>query len=164
MRSLIKWTVVVTAFSLFFTGCAVQKRPQTQQEMQQQTRRLRTAPTPTRDTRPAQTMRVADHVADRVADLDTIDSATVMLVGRTAYVGVVFEKDYNGGMTNKVKDQVAKRVRQADPNINRVLVSANPDFVGQLGDYARDVRNGRPIAGLMDNFMDLVQRTFPASR
>lgn len=163
MRAWMKWTVVLTTFSLLFSsGCAVQKRSQPKPGVQRQTQPLRTQTT--RDTRPAETMRVADNVADRVADLKRIDSATVTLLGRTAYVGVMFDKDYTGGMTDKVKDQVAKKVRQADPSVDRVFVSANPDFVDRTRDYARDIRNGRPVSGLMDSFRDLVQRTFPASR
>ncbi|MDR6224997.1 YhcN/YlaJ family sporulation lipoprotein [Desmospora profundinema] len=170
MRALTKWIVVLTAFALFFTsvGCAMQRRPEeARQDVRQPTRPLREATDRVdrvRDARPAETMRVADNIAEDVAKLDRIDSATVMLMGRTAYVAVVFDKDYTGGMTNKVKDQVSKRVRQTDPNVDRVFVSANPDFVDRMGDYTRDIQQGRPIAGLADNFMEMVERTFPAAR
>jgi YhcN/YlaJ family sporulation lipoprotein len=170
MRALTKWMLVMAAFTLFVTsvGCAAMQRPEEGQQGQQQTRPLRDTADrmgdQARETRPAETMRVADNIADDVARLDRIDASTVMLMGRTAYVAVMFDKDYDGGMTNKIKDQVSKRVRQTDPSVDRVFVSANPDFVSQMGDYAQDIRNGRPVAGLMDTFMEMVERTFPAAR
>ena len=112
-------------------------------------------------TQAGQAMRVADDVADSVAELKMIDSATVMVTDRTAYVAVMFERDYQGGVSDRVKEQVTRRVRQVDPSINRVYVSANPDFFRRMGDYARDVRDGRPISGIMDQFREMVQRTFP---
>jgi YhcN/YlaJ family sporulation lipoprotein len=170
MRALTKWMFVMAALTLFVTsvGCAAMQRPEEGQQGQQQTRPLRDTADrmgdQARETRPAEMMRVADNIADDVARLDRIDASTVMLMGRTAYVAVMFDKDYNGGMTNKIKDQVSKRVRQTDPSVDRVFVSANPDFVSQMGDYAQDIRNGRPVAGLMDTFMEMVERTFPAAR
>ncbi|PTX64933.1 YhcN/YlaJ family sporulation lipoprotein [Melghirimyces profundicolus] len=167
MRKLSKGFVLLTALGLVVTavGCATQNRPEEsrQRDMGTQQVRYQDRTDPGR-TQVAQNMRVADNVAESVTRLDSVDSATVMVTDRTAYVGVMMEKDYNGRLTNKVKDQVSKRVRRVDPSIDRVFVSANPDFVKQLGDYARDVRNGRPVSGLMQQFSDLVERTFPAAR
>ncbi|MDA8354390.1 MAG: YhcN/YlaJ family sporulation lipoprotein [Firmicutes bacterium] len=111
-----------------------------------------------------QQMRVADKVADSVTRLDSIDSATVMVTDGNAYVGVVMDKDYDGELTSTIKNRVSKRVRKADNSIDQVFVSANPDFVSQLQDYAQDIQSGRPVSGLMKQFTDLVERTFPAAR
>ncbi|SMO49764.1 YhcN/YlaJ family sporulation lipoprotein [Melghirimyces algeriensis] len=172
MRKSLKGMLLLTSLGLILTsfGCAAPQRPEeTRQgvERPDNPQRVRYNDQADRDmnrNRVGQAMRVADNVADSVARLDAVDSATVMVTDRTAYVGVMLENDYNGGMTSKIKDRISKRVRKVDPSINRVFVSANPDFVDQMGDYARDLRNGRPVSGLMQQFTDLVERTFPAAR
>ena len=79
-----------------------------------------------------QSFRVADDVADSIARLESVDSATVLVTDETAYVAVKFDKDYRGGVTNRIKDQVTRRVKQRDPSIDRVYVSANPDFMSRM--------------------------------
>lgn len=182
MGKVSKGILLFTVFGLVFTsavGCATQRKHESRQQVNRtqpvrDQARLRTAPrTPAPAPAPARTtdrtrmgekMRVADDVAASVVRLKSIDSATVMVTDRTAYVGVMMDKNYKGGMTSKIKDQVSKQVRKADPSVDRVFVSANPGFVNRLRDYARDVRNGRPISGLLQGFSDLVQRTFPDAR
>ncbi|GGE14918.1 hypothetical protein GCM10011571_15570 [Marinithermofilum abyssi] len=149
---------------LFFSfGCAVQKRPEETQDIRRNTTNM-TNRMDRNYERVGVNMRVADDVASSVAKLKTIDSATVVVTDSTAYVGVLFEKDYKGGVTNRIKTKVSRQVRKADPSVTRVFVSANPDFVSRIGDMARDIRNGRPIAGIRDSFMELVRRTFPTAR
>ncbi len=112
-------------------------------------------------TQSGQLVRVADNVADSVARLKSVDTATVLVTDKTAYVAVKFDKDYRGGVTNRMKEQVTRRVKQTDPSIDRVYVSANPDFISRMGDFANDVRDGRPISGIMDQFREVINRTFP---
>ena len=180
MGKVSKGILLLTVFGLMFTsavGCATQQKPESRQQMNRtqpvrDQADLRTtprtpAPAPDRNadrTRMGQNMRVADDVADSITRLKSIDSATVMVTDRTAYVGVMMTENYKGKMTSKIKDQVSKQVRKVDPSVDRVFVSANPGFVKRLGDYARDVRNGHPISGLLQGFSDLVQRTFPDAR
>lgn len=183
MRKVSKGILLFTVFGLVFTsaiGCATQQKPEETRQQQDQTQQVRdqgrmnrttdqarnrvNRTTDQARTRMGQNMRVADDVAESVARLDAIDSATVMVTDRTAYVGVMMNKNYKGGMTTKIKDQVAKRVRKEDRSVERVFVSASPGFVDEMGDYARDVRDGRPISGLFQGFSDLIERTFPAAR
>ncbi|MFC4076688.1 YhcN/YlaJ family sporulation lipoprotein [Salinithrix halophila] len=168
MRLRIQWLVFLMALTLAFTsvGCAMQRKPESQPREQQQGVRddIDRQPVRYNRTRAGQTMEAADNVADSIAKLKEIDSATVMVTDNTAYVGVVFEKNYQGGLTTHVKNKVAKRAKRVDDSLKRVYVSANPGFVDSLNDYARKAREGRPLGGLVDEFMDLVQRTFPQGR
>ena len=104
-------------------------------------------------------MRVADQIADSIADMKRVDTATVILTDRTAYVAVMLPSGVR--LTKGLEQEIARKVRAKDASIRRVYVSANPDFVKQMGDFARDIRQGRPVAGLWNNFMDMVRRTFP---
>ncbi|SDW12422.1 sporulation lipoprotein, YhcN/YlaJ family [Marininema mesophilum] len=169
-----QWLVMAIAVPLVFTtvGCAMNnKKPQsTQRPNTQQVRydeRMNDANNNTgydTNTRVGQKMRTADDVSDNLVKLREIDAATTVVMGDTAYIGVSFAGNYQGGMTNELKNKVAKRARKVDSSLRRVYVSANPGFVDAMKNYAKSVRDGRPISGLINGFMDLVQRTFPTSQ
>jgi YhcN/YlaJ family sporulation lipoprotein len=128
-------------------------------------------------------MQVSQQIADRIASLDEVDSASVLLAGRTAYVAVVMPSGQgkgsgagvNGGNAGgshtlsmddapmQIKERIASQVRMINPNIRRVYISANPDFVARMNGFAQDVMSGRPVSGFMDEFNTLVQRIFPTN-
>lgn len=172
MNRLSRYIWALATVCLIFTtlGCATQQRPEesrrqgnmpgTQVGYRDQQGNRDYAQRDTNQDRAGQNMRVADNVADSLTKVKGVDSATVMVTDDTAYVGVMM-RNGDGDMTDDVKDQIARQVRKEDPSIKRVYVSANPNFAQQINNYAKDIREGRPVSGLINNFMDLIQRTFP---
>jgi YhcN/YlaJ family sporulation lipoprotein len=128
-------------------------------------------------------MQVSQQIADRIASLDDVDSASVLLAGRSAYVAVVLPSGQGKGSgaganadttgesqalsthdaPQLIKERIASQVRMINPNIRRVYISANPDFVARMNGFAQDVMSGRPVSGFMDEFNTLVQRIFPTN-
>ncbi|WP_054949382.1 YhcN/YlaJ family sporulation lipoprotein [Numidum massiliense] len=113
--------------------------------------------------RPSNTMRLADDVADKVADMREVKSATVMLMGNTAYVAVDMPAREQGRLTNRLKDRIGDVVRRADSRIDNVYVSADADFFQRMGGYARDIRGGKPIRGMVNEITETFRRTFPTA-
>ncbi|MCP3762374.1 YhcN/YlaJ family sporulation lipoprotein [Domibacillus sp. A3M-37] len=103
----------------------------------------------------------AEEAADRVAKLDEIDSANVIVADQTAYVAVVMSDGKNEEVTEDVENKIAEQVKSSDSAIQTVYVSANPDFVDQMKDYGQRIREGDPVGGLVDEFSDMVRRVFP---
>jgi YhcN/YlaJ family sporulation lipoprotein len=66
-------------------------------------------------------------------------------------------------LTNQIKDDIAKEVRRLKPGVEHVYVSANPDFVGRMNAYMKDVKLGHPIQGFIAEFNAMAERIFPAS-
>jgi len=165
MRLLTKWIAGTLTLAVFLgmMGCAMQKRPESQPDTRPRMTQPITYRTP--NAAPNVTnLRVANHVADAVTRLREVDSSVVFLADRTAYVAVVLEKDYRAGLTGRLKSKISRQVKRIDPSVRTVYVSTNPDFVARMRDYARDVQQGRPITGLIDNFRKIIQRTFPTAR
>ncbi|MGG3692178.1 YhcN/YlaJ family sporulation lipoprotein [Heyndrickxia ginsengihumi] len=107
-------------------------------------------------------MAVADKVADRVADLKEVDRANVIVTDHTAYVAVLLSnKANNDKLAMKLKNKISKVVKKADKSVKNVYISENPDFFDQMNDYAKDIRSGRPVSGLFNQFNDMIQRVFP---
>ncbi|WP_096154456.1 MULTISPECIES: YhcN/YlaJ family sporulation lipoprotein [Bacillus] len=108
-------------------------------------------------------MVVADKATDRVTDLAEVRTANVIVTNRNAYVAAVLDDGHSGQLTRDVENKIEKAVKQADPDINNVFVSVNPDFVDRMGNYSNDIQTGRPVTGFMDEFMETVRRVFPTN-
>ncbi|WP_223699845.1 YhcN/YlaJ family sporulation lipoprotein [Sutcliffiella deserti] len=108
---------------------------------------------------------VADRAADKVTELEEIESCNVIVTNRNAYVAAVLDNDEVGGndLSKQVERKIAEQVRKADGDIRNVYVSVNPEFVDRMGGYANDLESGRPIGGLFDEFTETIQRVFPTN-
>lgn len=118
---------------------------------------------------------VSQAIADQLVTLPEVKSANVLVTGNNAYVAVGL--NYGSSVTNtghpqnpgiqdvsgQVKDKIADKVRSIRPDIANVYVSANPDFVERAYALAQDVKNGRPISGVVNEFSNIVKRLFPAN-
>ncbi|MGE7906011.1 YhcN/YlaJ family sporulation lipoprotein [Peribacillus sp. NPDC094092] len=109
-------------------------------------------------------MRVSKDISNRVEALKEVSRASVIVTGNNAYVGAVLKDGGDKDISNDLKERVADAVRGADPSVDQVYVSTNPDFVQRMKGYANDIENGKPVAGLGEEFRELVTRIFPSQR
>ncbi|WP_078412874.1 YhcN/YlaJ family sporulation lipoprotein [Priestia abyssalis] len=109
-------------------------------------------------------MNVADEAADRVADLQGVQRASVIVTERNAYVAAQLDDNAEGKLTRQMENNIANAVRKTDADIQNVYVSTNPDFIDRMDNYVNDIGEGRPVGGLFDEFTEVVRRVFPNAR
>ncbi|WP_195780354.1 YhcN/YlaJ family sporulation lipoprotein [Priestia megaterium] len=109
-------------------------------------------------------LKVADEAANRIAKLDEVDSANVIVTNRNAYVAVVLQDRTKGEVTDRLEKKIADQVRATDSDIQDVFVSSNPDFVERMRDYGNRINEGAPVKGLFEEFTETVRRVFPNAR
>ncbi len=118
-------------------------------------------------------MEVAKEAADKVTELDEVESANVILTDTTAYVAVMMNKDADieegegdtsGMLPKELEDKVAAKVREAHQNVDQVYVSLNPEFVDRMKDYGKKIDEGEPIEGLFEEFGEAMRNVFPNAR
>ncbi|MNN45737.1 Lipoprotein YhcN precursor [compost metagenome] len=64
-------------------------------------------------------------------------------------------------VTQDLKNKIAAEIKKYNTNIDKVYVSANPDFVNRANFYAQEVRAGHPLTGFAHEFRVMVDRIFP---
>lgn len=111
-----------------------------------------------------QNIDVADDVADRIARLDEVERAYVLVTNRNAYVAVRLTDRSNNNLTRSMERKIAREARKANKQIDNVYVSENPDFYDRMRGYRNDINNGRPVSGFFDEFTETVRRVFPTAR
>ena len=109
-------------------------------------------------------LEVADKAADRIAKLDEVDNANVIVTNRNAYVAVVLKNEANGEVTDPLKEKISDQVRATDRDIRNVYVSSDPDFVNRMEGYGNRINEGSTRNGLFEDFTETVKRVFPNAR
>jgi YhcN/YlaJ family sporulation lipoprotein len=109
---------------------------------------------------PAQAQQAAQRISDEAAKLSEVGRATAVVLGNTALVGVEFDAQYKGDMTTRIKDMVTDRAKQAEPAIQRVAVSADPDVVQRVRAMAESTQ-GNNAADISAEFTEIVNRIMP---
>ena len=111
----------------------------------------------------------ADRIARSLEQMVGVDSATVVVNGNTAYVGI----DTDGDLTGRnitygnatdlaaVKSACAQRVKSTDPRIQTVYVSTDADFFEKLRSVGDRVKGGSPISGFVNELRALIRGINP---
>ena len=106
-----------------------------------------------------QKFELADDVADKITEMDEVESANVIVTDNNAYVGVVLKEGVEE--SDDLKSKIADQAKATNGNFNNVYVSSNPDFEKQVTEYGDKIRANEPVEGLFEGFTDTVNRVFP---
>ena len=109
-------------------------------------------------------LEVADKAADRIAKLNEVDTANVIVTNRNAYVAVVLKNEANGEVTDRLKKKISDQVKVTDKDIRNVYVSSDPDFVNRMEGYGNRINEGSTRNGLFEDFTETVKKVFPNNR
>jgi spore cortex protein len=107
---------------------------------------------------------VADTAAKKIVEMREVDQANVLVTDNQAYVAAQLEDNAGKQLEKNVEKQISDIVKSTDQNIDTVYISVNPDFYNRTTTYANDIRNGRPIEGLFEEFTTLIHRVFPTRK
>lgn len=103
-------------------------------------------------------------IADRVVRTGYVQQASVLVLGDTAYIGVVQKPGVHGDMSASAKSHLAEIVKRYDSRIKMVYISANPDVYSHFQNFASELAQGRPVTGFWNSFRSIVTRVWPTAR
>ncbi|MCZ2257745.1 YhcN/YlaJ family sporulation lipoprotein [Sporosarcina sp. G11-34] len=106
-------------------------------------------------------LEVAEDAANRVTELDEVESATVIVTDHNAYAAVMLKSGTDEAVTDELESQIADKVREANTNIENVYVSSNPDFIERMTGYGTKIKEGEPVEGFFEEFSEAVRNVFP---
>jgi YhcN/YlaJ family sporulation lipoprotein len=103
----------------------------------------------------------AREIARDIAKEKNIESASCVVTGDTALVGLQFEEQYKGKVTDAIKRSVEKRVKKIEPSIKKVAVTADPDLLSRIKTMAKDIEDGKPLSGFTKEIEEIIRRINP---
>ena len=86
--------------------------------------------------------RVSDRVEDEVEKLSEVDEAEAVVAGSIALVGVSYDKQYQGGMTQRLEDMVKERVEMIDKAITAVHVTDDENLMMKIRQLGEELDGG----------------------
>jgi YhcN/YlaJ family sporulation lipoprotein len=150
----ILFTVIFMFSVVVATACNPARRPGPTQP----------APTPPAPVAPTEDTTKARALAEKISDLKNINSATVVVSGNKAWVGVDLAAKMENKMTNAMKNEITKLVKKEDKNITTVYVTADADTVTRLRNIAKDIAAGKPISGFINELNEIGRRITPSAK
>jgi YhcN/YlaJ family sporulation lipoprotein len=157
LRKKMKVLVILSMMLIIVTGCATNRGGTVK------TQQVRT---PVRTPVPVHTInkdyvQIATQASKNIAGMNGVKQANVLVTDKKAFVAIVLNR--NQHLTRDFENRIAQHVRSADPTLQHVYISANPDFVGRVQTYINDVRLGKPVKGFYNEFVKMVNRVFPTA-
>jgi len=87
--------------------------------------------------------RVSDRIADEVEKLSELDDAEAIVAGNIALVGIEYDAQYQGGLTDRLVKMIEERVMAADKAITAVHVTDDPQTMKDISDLNDRAEDGK---------------------
>ena len=97
----------------------------------------------------AELSRKANEAAAKISE---IDSCVTAILGDTCVAGVTFDAQYQGALTDRIRDMVASCIQSAVPVVERVAVTADPAIAAQINQMAEKISGADALAPLTEEF------------
>jgi YhcN/YlaJ family sporulation lipoprotein len=104
--------------------------------------------------------KISRHLVNLTTHIPNIDDAAAVVVGRYAIVGIDVNDNMERSEVDTVKYTVAEALKK-DPHGARAVVVADPDITARLKEISEDIKNGKPILGIMNELSDITGRIMP---
>lgn len=87
-------------------------------------------------------LRVSQQVSEEVEKLSELDSAKAVVTGSIALVGVSYDAQYQGGLTDRVREMVTERVELIDKTVTTVHVTDDEEAVRKIETLYERLKDG----------------------
>nr|WP_111643581.1 YhcN/YlaJ family sporulation lipoprotein [Anoxybacillus vitaminiphilus] len=103
---------------------------------------------------------IAKRLVKLASSVPNVNDATAVVVGKYAIVGIDVNSKLDQSRVGTIKYSVAESL-QKDPYGANAIIIADPDLNARLREIAKEVNNGRPVQGFMDELAAIVGRVMP---
>ncbi|MFS0663077.1 YhcN/YlaJ family sporulation lipoprotein [Bacillus mojavensis] len=156
---------IIIQLTLILSACAVQQGRQEQNFEKESTRQQETKPIHVKDT--SQETKdngtrtdIAKHLVGVAEKVPDVKDATAVVLGGYAVVGIDVDDNLDRSKVETIKYSVAQALKNDRHGANAVVV-ADPDTVSRLNEMGREISEGRPVTGILDELAAIVGRVLP---
>jgi YhcN/YlaJ family sporulation lipoprotein len=103
---------------------------------------------------------IAKHLVELATSIANVNDATALVIGKVAVVGIDVNSEIDRSRVGTIKYSVAESLKH-DPYGANAIVIADPDTNVRLKEMAKEIKQGRPVLGVMDELAAIVGRIMP---
>lgn len=89
-----------------------------------------------------------------------VNDATAVVLGKYAIVGIDIDQDIERSQVGTIKYSVGETLKH-DPNGANAIVVADPDLNERIREVAKDIKDGKPVTGILNELADITSRVIP---
>jgi YhcN/YlaJ family sporulation lipoprotein len=103
---------------------------------------------------------VSNRLEQIAKNMPHVKDATAVSIGKYSIVGLDLDSNLDRARVGTVKYSVAEAIHK-DPAGSNALVTADTDLVTRLKNISKDIREGRPISGILQEIASIAERIAP---
>lgn len=103
---------------------------------------------------------IAQNLVKLASSVPNVNDATALVIGNVAVVGIDVNSKIDRSRVGTIKYSVAESLKD-DPHGANAVVIADPDANVRLREMAKEIKQGRPISGIMNELSAMVGRLMP---
>ncbi len=101
----------------------------------------------------------ANKIAKRVTNLKEVASASVIINGKTAVVGIESkDRNMDGNISSDMRKRVEAAVKSVDKDIDKVSISMDPDIYSRLKTMSTNMERGNAASNFSVEIKDIMRR------
>jgi YhcN/YlaJ family sporulation lipoprotein len=150
-----KWITVLIVIGCLVAGCGSNGN---QQETRMETHE--TQPNQRLEIKSEDSQQIAERLIKLATSVPQVNSATCVVLGKTAIVGIDVDADLDRSRVGTIKYSVAEALRKDPAGINAV-VTADVDLNARIREIADEIRAGRPVSAFANELADIIGRIMP---
>jgi len=103
---------------------------------------------------------IASHLVELASSVPNVNDATAVVLGKYAIVGIDVNAKLERSRVQTIKYSVAESL-QHDPYGANAIVVADADTYERLKQMKKQIEDGRPVTGILDELAQIVGRLVP---
>ncbi len=103
---------------------------------------------------------ISKRLVELATSIPNVNDATAVVLGKYAIVGIDVNSKIDRSQVGSIKYSVAESLRK-DPYGAKAVVVADVDTTERLKEIQADIKNGRPVQGIMEELADVAGRLMP---
>ncbi|CAH0305378.1 hypothetical protein SRABI84_04655 [Peribacillus simplex] len=102
----------------------------------------------------------AKRLTGLVKSIPEVNDATAVVLGKYAIVGIDIDQDIERSQVGTIKYSVGEALKH-DPDGANAIIVADPDLNERIREVAKDIKDGKPVTGLLNELADITSRVIP---
>jgi YhcN/YlaJ family sporulation lipoprotein len=103
---------------------------------------------------------ISRRLVSLASSVPNVNDATAVVLGKYAIVGIDVNSKIDRSQVGSIKYSVSESLKN-DPYGAKAVVVADPDTTQRLKEISSEIKNGRPIQGIMNELADVAGRLMP---
>lgn len=103
---------------------------------------------------------IAKHLVEIAKGIPDVKDATAVVLGKYAVVGIDVDSKIDRSRVSTIKYSVAESLKK-DPNGANAVVVADADTIVRLKEMGKEIQNGKPVSGILEELANIVGRIMP---